>query len=183
MILCLSTSSPQTSVAWLSDDGNVIWSEQELTHNQATAFVFAVLQRRAVPLAQVRLFGADIGPGSFSGVRVGVTIAKTLAYANGKQVIGATAFDLVSHTAVVALPARRGEFLVREPGQPPFKSTDLSGTGAIGYPLEVPDYPHAERFGLILDQLTPQDPQGLVPQYLVEPSISMPKVPYRSVTP
>ena len=182
MILCISSSSPETSVALLAMDGSVQWSEREVAQNRGTSFVFSVLERRELDLSCVELFAADLGPGSFSGVRVGVTIAKTLAYAQKKQVAGASAFDLVSRDATVVLPARRGEFFVRPPGEEPYRSTDVSKIAAVGYPLgEFSQYPAAQNIRYLLENLTPIDPSGLLPEYLAEPSISLPIVPFKGM--
>ena len=41
----------------------------------------------------------DLGPGSFTGVRIGVTCAKTLAFALGIPVAGASSLDVLAHAA------------------------------------------------------------------------------------
>lgn len=66
------------------------------------------------------LVAVAIGPGSFTGLRVGVTAAKTLAWATGAKLVGVSAFITVArHTAertgwrdapvAVAFDAGRGE--------------------------------------------------------------------------
>jgi hypothetical protein len=123
----------------------------------------------------VALFLADLGPGSFTGVRVGVTLAKTLAYANGVKAGGATAFDLVDPSGAVALPSKRGEWFVRQPGEAPYRTQELPPGDIRGI---APDYPNASRFLALLDRIEPVDPEQLVPAYLIEPSISLPKKPF-----
>ncbi len=43
------------------------------------------------------LVGVVVGPGSFTGLRVGVTAAKVLAWASGCSLVGISAFDLLAH--------------------------------------------------------------------------------------
>src|SRR5947207_11519989 len=56
----------------------------------------------------------SIGPGSFTGLRIGVTIAKTLSFATGAKVIAVPSLLVLAHNApaaaehiVVALDAKR----------------------------------------------------------------------------
>jgi hypothetical protein len=131
-------------------------------------------------LADVTDWVADIGPGSFIGVRVAVMLAKTLAMANGGRVRGVTSFDLISPSEVVAFPSRRGEWFVRVPGEVPLRTSEMP-SNAVGYGLEgvEPTFPDAVRALALLDSTHPMRPEDLRPEPLMEPSISQPKVPYR----
>lgn len=78
--------------------------------------MLAELGRRAT---EVRLVAVSIGPGSFTGLRVGVVFAKTLAYAVGCPAIGVETFLAVAQNAppdVTALQviedAQRSELFV-----------------------------------------------------------------------
>jgi tRNA threonylcarbamoyladenosine biosynthesis protein TsaB len=46
--------------------------------------------------ADIQLIALTIGPGSFTGLRVGVTTAKTLAYATGAEVLGVGTLDVIA---------------------------------------------------------------------------------------
>ena len=43
----------------------------------------------------IKKIAVCIGPGSFTGTRIGVTIAKTLAYANNIDIVSLTSLDLI----------------------------------------------------------------------------------------
>jgi tRNA threonylcarbamoyladenosine biosynthesis protein TsaB len=61
-------------------------------------------------------FGVALGPGSFSGIRVGLATAKGMAAALGKPIVGISSLELIAwraltegETGVSLLDARRGE--------------------------------------------------------------------------
>jgi tRNA threonylcarbamoyladenosine biosynthesis protein TsaB len=184
VIVAFSTSSPQASVALISAYGAVIGSARELAPQGASGACMRLLENLLAEsgrkLADAELFAADLGPGSFTGVKVAVTLAKTLAFACGTSAAGASSFDLVSADGRVVLPSKRGEFFVRDPGAEPFLTGSLPDGEFVGYGagIESPTYPDAERFAPIVAQLKALQPEMLVPNYMIEPSISIPKKPY-----
>lgn len=113
---------------------------------------------------------ADVGPGSFTGVRVGVVLAKTIAWTVGGRCYGADAFDLVDPFRPVARPSKKGEWFLRTPEAGIVRTTEPPA-GSLGEPL-------AERFADLLPALEPEDPFLFAPHYGSEPSISTPKRGY-----
>ena len=140
----------------------------------------ALLSELNLELGAIELFAADLGPGSFTGVKVGVTLAKTLAFSCDRQAAGIQSFDLIDPSGVVVIPSKRGEFFVRWPRVGLERSTDLPGGAYSGYGpgVEPTTYPRAEGFARVLDRLRPMAAELLVPEYLIEPSISTPKKPF-----
>ena len=62
----------------------------------------------------IDLIAVDVGPGSYTGLRVGVTCAKTMAYALHKPVIGVPIFDIIAEnynhaTPPIPLPSQEGD--------------------------------------------------------------------------
>lgn len=171
MTACFSTSGPRASVALLSD-GRVLFAGDEAAQGRAGEACLRLLEEGLGALgrglSEVSLFAADLGPGSFTGVRVGIVLAKTLAWAQGAACAGADAFDLVDPSEVVALPSRKGEWFVRTPGAPPERTRVQPERVGV---------PFAEGFSRL--ELRPISPYELVPAYLLEPSISAPKEPFR----
>lgn len=69
-----------------------------------------------IPLADVRAVAVDVGPGLFTGLRVGIATAKALAFGLRVPMIGLSSLDLLAYPhrrsnrlVVAALDARRGE--------------------------------------------------------------------------
>lgn len=184
MIVAFSTSSSWSSVAAIDPSSGVKWRGSEFVPQGASGACLALLGRMMreleFRLENADLFAADIGPGSFTGVRVAVTLAKTFGFQFGKQVAGATSFDLISTEWTVVLPSKKGEFFIREPGAIAFRSTKLPEEGFVGFGpgVETQTFPDAANFGRLQDRLIPCDATTFVPEYLIEPSISVPKKPY-----
>lgn len=133
-------------------------------------------------LGDVRLFVADTGPGSFTGVKIGVMLAKTLAFATGSKVAGVMSFDLFSTERPVAIPSRRGIWFYREPGAEPKVIEGELPSGVLGYGpgFEEPTFPDAALSGRFVTAWIPTAPEALLPTYLAEPLISTPNKPYRT---
>jgi tRNA threonylcarbamoyl adenosine modification protein YeaZ len=184
VIVAFSTSSPIASVALLSDDAEVLFAASEEAPMAASGACMRLLERGLceshLELQEATLFLADLGPGSFTGVKVAVTLAKIFAFANSTLVAGASSFDLIDAVGTAVLPSKRGEFFVRRVGEDPIRQTELPEGDFTGYGAGVstPTYPMAERFSQLLGCLTKMAPVVMLPNYLIEPSISTPKTPY-----
>lgn len=120
LILACDTTGDLCSVA-VADDHGVrcevsFRHERRLTERLPGIVAFALSETR-VALAEIDAYAAGIGPGSFTGVRVGVTVAKTWAWASDKPAVGipsleAVVADFADPTGVVAVaPCRRGEVI------------------------------------------------------------------------
>ncbi len=117
IILALDTTSDFGSLA-VRNDGQTL-AELALHSAQDSArLIFSAIEE-TLRLAQVRFadidcFAAANGPGSFTGVRVGLTVVKGLAEATGKPVAGISnlrALSWFGHAPLRAavIDARRGD--------------------------------------------------------------------------
>lgn len=121
-ILAMDTSAKVCSVAVLED--GVLRSEQStnrnLTHSEMLMpMVEAALDASGLAIKDMDLFAVAKGPGSFTGLRIGVSTVKALGHACGKPVCGVMTLDALAMNAahhvgdVVALmDARRGQVYV-----------------------------------------------------------------------
>ena len=87
LILSLDTSSPAGSFALLRD-ANVLSERVSTDHEHYSASVLReareLLDGAHISLEQIDLFAVDAGPGSFTGLRVGLTTVKGWAEVLGK---------------------------------------------------------------------------------------------------
>ena len=96
LILALDTSSAAGSAAIVRDGALLLARDGDAsrTHGQRLPLELMDLLRDAgCPLADVDAFAVVIGPGSFTGLRVGIATVQGLALARGKRVTPVSAFE------------------------------------------------------------------------------------------
>jgi tRNA threonylcarbamoyladenosine biosynthesis protein TsaB len=98
-ILCLETSTDVCSVALYADDRLV--DSREVHEPQAhaeklAAFVEEILRHSGVRADQLSAVAVSEGPGSYTGLRIGVSTAKGLAYALNIPMIGVGTLELMA---------------------------------------------------------------------------------------
>jgi tRNA threonylcarbamoyladenosine biosynthesis protein TsaB len=81
--------------------GDTILSAErvETRHSQAEALmpmVDAAMRRAGLPPAALDLVAATVGPGSFTGIRVGLAAARGIALATDAQLVGVSSFEAVA---------------------------------------------------------------------------------------
>ncbi len=185
MTVCISTSSPVSSVSLLSEHGQVRWSGSLEAPGRSGEVCIGLLDEGLTEigarLEDVKLFVADVGPGGFTAVRVGITLCKTFAWNFSVGCAGRDAFNLISPDDAVAIPAGKQEWLLRVPGDEPRRVREIP-VGTVGYGIPGAClYPSAFRLASFADQLRVVAPHELAPLYMAEPSISLPKRPLSRV--
>jgi tRNA threonylcarbamoyladenosine biosynthesis protein TsaB len=118
-ILAIDTSSRVGSIAIV--DGSVLKAQQILnisaTHNQRLLpGIERILSDSGLLLDDLDAFAVCIGPGSFTGLRIGLSIVKGLAWTKSKPLAAVPTLDaLAANVSLVPLPicpvmdARKGE--------------------------------------------------------------------------
>jgi tRNA threonylcarbamoyladenosine biosynthesis protein TsaB len=91
LLLCLETSTRSCSVA-LGQNGKVLAlkesTEEQYSHAEnLTVFIQDVCTQAKIKLQEVDAIAVSQGPGSFTGLRIGVSTAKGLCYALNKPLI------------------------------------------------------------------------------------------------
>lgn len=122
-ILALETTDRRASLAAM--DGDNLSSQLTLEPTKRSAQTLApgvaeLLDQAGWTPADVTLVAVSLGPGSFTGVRIGVTTAKALAYARGADILGIDTLEAIAAATPpefdavwVAVDAQRGEAMVR----------------------------------------------------------------------
>jgi tRNA threonylcarbamoyladenosine biosynthesis protein TsaB len=104
LILAIETSAQAGSVALLTDESLVTQVVMPTDRRSAQSLAPAIdqlLRSAGVKPAELGLVATTIGPGSFTGLRVGVTTAKTLAYAVGCQCLGVDTLEVIALQQIV----------------------------------------------------------------------------------
>jgi tRNA threonylcarbamoyladenosine biosynthesis protein TsaB len=118
-ILSVDTSTPAGSIV-LADDERIVGEvniDSAETHSvRLLSGIDHVLKSLGLTLWDVHAFAVISGPGSFTGIRIGLTTIKGLAETTGKPTIPITAFEawaekFPEETGVIVplIDARRGE--------------------------------------------------------------------------
>ena len=101
-ILMIDTSGPACGVA-IAQAGRIVCELQLTsgrTHSQRVMpMVDTALEMCELTPADIDVFGAVVGPGSFTGVRIGVSTVKALAQATGKPCLGVDALEALAANA------------------------------------------------------------------------------------
>jgi len=98
-ILGIDSSTGRVSVAVNCDQQ--LLSKVEYGKNQKfmvsiIALIDKALKKASVSLDFVDLFAVNIGPGDFTGTRIGISVAKTLAWVGSKPICGIGSLDMTA---------------------------------------------------------------------------------------
>ncbi len=119
LTLAIDTATDQVGVALGGPDGIVaeLSLRQGRRHGEVLApAIESVMRLSGGSLEQVQQVAVDVGPGLFTGLRVGVATAKALASALDLPVVACTSLDILAHPHRMSggpvaslVDARRGE--------------------------------------------------------------------------
>ena len=110
MLLALDTSTRQVGLALLDSQRGVLaewtWRAADYHTRTLAPMVRLLLDQVGIDWEEVKALGVALGPGSFTGLRAGLALAKWLAYARRLSLVGVPTLDVVAAGVPVEGEAR-----------------------------------------------------------------------------
>lgn len=161
-ILALDTSTPQAGVA-IGGPGGVVASFRLVNRGRHAETVAPAIEHvcrmAGTTLDEITALAIDVGPGLFTGLRVGIATANAIAFARAIPIIPVSSLEILAHAA--RLSSRRIVSIIDAlSGEVYFASYRSEGTGvhALTEPrLATPDVVAAELAALDEDILVVGD--------------------------
>lgn len=203
-VLAITSSTAVVGVA-IADGGTVVAFEEITTDRrhaeELTPMVQRVLSAARLPLQDIDTLAVDVGPGRFTGMRVGLATARSLAFALDIPVVGVTSLEILAAAqpgfpVTAVIDARRAE--VFQQTFSPDGSSDLAivgpaeelvarigpdnrvvGDGGDRYhelygPRLIPNQaPSASVLALMAEDREPRPGRQIEPVYLRDPDVQI----------
>lgn len=99
-ILAVDTSGNVCTAAVLCDNKVLceIYVDNKMTHSQTLGpMVDDVLKRAEKTISDIDLFACAVGPGSFTGLRIGVGMIKAFCHSSGKKCVAVNTLDALAY--------------------------------------------------------------------------------------
>lgn len=139
LVLALDTAMSACSVALCSDGNTLAVRSQAMERGHAEALlpmIEGVMAEGKRAYADLDLVAATVGPGAFTGIRIGLAAARGIALAAGKPCAGVTTLEVLaavcannSDAVLAAVESRRADLFVQ--------AFDASGTN-VGEAAALP---------------------------------------------
>lgn len=184
-ILAFDTAVTGCSVAVYDSSLDRSWVERLETERGQAEFLVplieAAMKQAGVTFADLERIAVTNGPGSFTGVRIGLATARAMALASGKPLIGVSTLDLLyaqsggAGDALVVVDTKRDDFYGQVFGSAPQEariwSQDEVKSAGLSVVQDVPD-------PVVLAKMAAAAPlptQMPMPVYLRGAEVSTPK--------
>ena len=125
-LLAFDVAGNACSAAVWSEGGVVSHASEQMERGQAerlAPMLQSVMGAAALAFNQLEIIAVTVGPGSFTGIRIGLSMAKSLALATGRPLYGVTTFALhmsllspailQNGPVVIVLETKRDDFYVQ----------------------------------------------------------------------
>jgi len=99
MLLAVDTSTSLVGLALYDGDqvlGEMTWTTKQHHTTELSPALSGLLKRCGVTMASVNALGVAIGPGSFTSLRVGLSLVKGIALARNLPVMGISTLDVIA---------------------------------------------------------------------------------------
>ncbi|HEY83072.1 MAG TPA: tRNA (adenosine(37)-N6)-threonylcarbamoyltransferase complex dimerization subunit type 1 TsaB [Dehalococcoidia bacterium] len=101
-ILGIDTSGYANAIGVIDGDqilADLVFEARADSLEKIVANIDFALEKAGLTLEDIQGFGVGLGPGSWTGIRVGVTVGKVLAYGTGKPVCGVPTLEVLAYNA------------------------------------------------------------------------------------
>ena len=142
---------------------------------QAIALPTAVddfMKRENAKMSDLKAIGVVVGPGSFTGIRMGIAYAKGLSIGLNIPVVGVNLFELYLYEnpdAFVAIDSGRGDFFVASPKHEPCTmDIDTLESEQMKCPMTVGHKPYNLMYAknIVEDKIKNKKIEPVIPMYL-----------------
>lgn len=99
MLLAVDTSTSVVGLALYDGDtvlGEMMWTTKQHHTTELTPALSGLLKRCGVTMSMINALGVAIGPGSFTSLRVGLSLIKGIALARSLPVMGIPTLDVIA---------------------------------------------------------------------------------------
>ncbi len=99
-LLAIETSTMTGGIAIMDDDNFIAESRLNVrvTHSERLMKeIDYILGRAGISLSDIDVFAISIGPGSFTGLRVGLSTVKGLVYGSDKKIVSVSTLEALAH--------------------------------------------------------------------------------------
>lgn len=169
MILVINTSGKDLEFV-LGDKYKAVVTEKQSVALPAECEKF--IAECGASWRDITAIGVVVGPGSFTGIRLGIAYAKGVGMGLNIPVVGISAFDLylaATPDAFVAIDSGRGDFFVAADGlEPQTMQIDEIETKQMEWPRTVGHKPFDLKLGVkvVAEKIANGDNEPAVPMYL-----------------
>jgi tRNA threonylcarbamoyladenosine biosynthesis protein TsaB len=107
LVLALDTTTRGGSAALVDDDRVILQREGSVARSHAERLpgdLLNLIQEAASSLSAVDLFAVAAGPGSFTGLRIGIATMQGLAFARSRPIVAVSTLEALGQAAAGDLP-------------------------------------------------------------------------------
>jgi tRNA threonylcarbamoyladenosine biosynthesis protein TsaB len=133
IVLAIETATLEVGAAVIGGDGPIAVERTRPGRRHAESLhpaIVSVLDAAGIGVGELEAVAVDIGPGLFTGLRVGIAAAKALSFARRLPLAAPRSTEVLRHdaetqgvpagtTVVPVVDMRRGEIAWELPGEPP----------------------------------------------------------------
>lgn len=123
-LLAIDVSTKKTGLALYNATGvlyEAVWESPDFHSKDLVPGIQWALKQTGLKMKDLRAVAVAIGPGSYTGLRIGLAVAKGLAFANGLALVAVPTLDILAAaqpvqdlSLLVVLQAGRGRLVVGE---------------------------------------------------------------------